>query len=61
MRWLKNETFLNSSVGLGNTETDRELVRVEQMEALFIKSKRYDEFNDVYWKLCNKSKTGIDL
>jgi hypothetical protein len=31
------------------------------MEGLVIKSKRYDEFNDVFWKLWSKSKTGIDV
>ena len=30
------------------------------MEELVIKTKRYDEFNDVYWKLRSKNKTGID-
>jgi len=36
---LKYEAFLNGSVGLENTEADRELILAEQMEALFSKSK----------------------
>ena len=33
------------------------LILVEQMEGLVINSKRYDEFNDGFWKLWSKSKT----
>ena len=50
----------NYIISIHRSRPTRWLLMVEQMEELVIKSKRYDEFNDVYWNLWSKSKTVRD-